>query len=94
VKVLVICRPRAGVDPAREIAPGAEEMAAVERLRGSGSLLEAYSPGGPGAVLIFGGAHIPVDEALAALPLAEHGLIDTEIINLHPFPGFETPPPA
>jgi hypothetical protein len=95
VKILVICRPRAEVDPGRAIAlHAAEEMAALKRLHGDGSLIEAYSPGGPGAVLIFDDAHRPIGEALASLPLVQHGLIDTEIINLHPFPGFAPAPPA
>jgi hypothetical protein len=77
------------VDPAREIAPhAAAEMAVLKRLQGNGSLVEAYSPGGPGAVLIFDDANGPIGEALAALPLVRRGLIDTEIITLHPFPGF------
>jgi hypothetical protein len=55
-----------------------------------GWLVEAYSLGGPGAVLIFDDAQAPIDGAPAALPLVQAGLIDTEIINLHPFAGLAT----
>ncbi len=50
-------------------------------------LAEAYSPGGPGAILIFQASRERVDSAVASLPLALAGLIDTEIIELHPFAG-------
>jgi hypothetical protein len=55
MKVLVICRPRAGVAPAEIAAHAAAEMAALGQLKADGVLLEAYSPGGPGAVLIMKG---------------------------------------
>ncbi len=52
MKRLVICRPAAGVDP-DQIAPhAAEAMTALRELKAHGPLLEAYSPGGPGAILI------------------------------------------
>ena len=69
-------------------------MAALKRLHADGSLVEAYSPGGPGTVLIFDDSHAPVDRALASLPLVQEGLIETEIINLHPLAGLTTPLPA
>jgi hypothetical protein len=88
MRVLVICRPRAGVDPASDIAPHAvAEIAALRELRDRGVLLEAYSPGGPGAVLILDDGQCAVPDAIASLPLAREGLIDTEVIELHPFAG-------
>jgi len=50
-----------------------------------GLLLEAYSPGGPGAILIFDGEREEVDHALGRLPLLRDGLIEAEITELHPF---------
>jgi hypothetical protein len=88
MKVLVLCRPRPGVDR-DQIAPHtADEMAALQSLRAAGSLREAYSPGGPGAVLIFDGERPTVEGAIASLPLMQAGLIDAELIELHAFPGF------
>jgi muconolactone delta-isomerase len=85
VKLLVICRPAAGVDP-DQIAPhAAEEMAALRELKAHGSLLDAYSPGWPGAILILDTDPAQIDQLLASLPLYRHGLIDTETIELHPF---------
>ena len=87
VKILVICRPRLGVTPADIGAHAAAEMAALNQLMSEGTLAEAYSPGGPGAVLIFDADRPKVDSAVAALPLAAAKLIDTETIELHPFPA-------
>ena len=87
VKVLVICRPRPGVQPGDIGAHAAAEMTALKELQADGTLAGAYSPGGPGAVLIFEAGRPAVDAALAGLPLVREGLIDTEIIELHPFPA-------
>jgi hypothetical protein len=88
MKVLVLCRNRAGVDR-DQIAPhAAGEMTALRSLKAAGILLEAYSPGGPGAVLIFDGERPAVQAAVAALPLLHAGLVDAELIELHPFAGF------
>ena len=85
MKTLVICRPVAGVGP-QEIAPhGAEEFAALHELKARGVLLEAYSPGGPGAVLIFDADPAELDELVASLPLHRKGLIEAETIQLRPF---------
>ena len=63
-------------------------MDALRQYLAKGTLTEAYSPGGPGAVLIFEAATREAAEALAAsLPLALAGLIDTDVIELHPFPA-------
>jgi len=86
MKLLVVCRPRAGVDPRTDIAPrAAEEMDALRDLRDGGLLLEAYSPGGPGAILIFDGEREQVDRALGRLPLLRDGVIEAEITELHRF---------
>ena len=91
VKVLVICRLRPGVG-AEEIRPhAAAEMDAVWQYQAKGTLTAAFSPGGPGAVLIFDATTREAVEALAAsLPLALAGLIDTEVIELHPFPALSS----
>jgi hypothetical protein len=85
MKLLVLCRPRTGVEAAQIGAHAADEMAALRALKEAGTLLEAYSPGGPGAVLILEDERSSVQDALASLPLVQHGLIDTEVIELHPF---------
>lgn len=88
MRFLVVCRPRPGVTR-EQIAPhGPEEMAALQSLKAAGGLLEAYSPGGPGAVLIFEGERASVDEAIASLPLIAAELIAADVTELHPFPGF------
>ena len=86
MRILVICRPRPGVTR-DDIAPhAAAELAELARLRAEGLLAEAWSPGGPGAVLIFEAEREAVTAAVAALPLRAAGLIGAEIIELHPFP--------
>lgn len=86
MKLLVICRPCEGVDASAEIAPrAAAEMAALGELKDAGLLLEAYSPGGPGAVLIFEGERAEVDRALADLPLIRDGIVEADVTELHPF---------
>ena len=87
MKVLVICTPRPGVQPGDIGAHAAAEMAALKELQSDGTLAGAYSPGGPGAVLIFEAGRPAVETALAGLPMVRDGLIDTEIIELNPFPG-------
>jgi hypothetical protein len=87
MKVLVLCRPRPGVDR-DQIAPhAASEMVALRALKSAGTLREAYSPGGPGAVLIFNGERSAVEAEVASLPLMHAGLIDVELIELRPFAG-------
>ncbi len=83
--ILVICRPAEAADQAEFRRLVLAETAALRDLKGSGVLTGAWSPGRPGAVLMF---DVP-DEAEAArltagLPLAQAGLISTEIIPLHP----------
>lgn len=86
MKFLVICRPRPGITPAEMAGHGAAEMGALAQLKADGILEEAYSPGGPGAILIFQAAREEVTRALAALPLMVAEMIDAEIIGLNPFP--------
>lgn len=87
MKTLVICRPRAGVTFTDIAAHRAAEMAALRQLKAEGTLTEAYSPGGPGAVLIFDAGKEAVEGVVYALPLVIAKLIDTEIIELQPLTG-------
>ncbi len=63
-----------------------KEMAALRTLRDAGLLAGAFSPGGPGAVLIFDCSLEEVESALQDLSLVREELVDTEVIELHPFP--------
>jgi len=85
VKTLVICRPAEGIAGAEIAARAKEELRTLRDLRDKGLLLEAYSPGGPGAVLIFAVDGDELEQALGALPLVKAGLIETEHISLRPF---------
>ncbi|HEY8044306.1 MAG TPA: hypothetical protein VIF35_08585 [Streptosporangiaceae bacterium] len=87
MKTLVICRPRPGATVTDIAAHRAAEMAALRQLRAEGTLAEAYSPGGPGAVLIFAADKGAVEGVVSALPLVLAKLIDTEIMALQPLPG-------
>ncbi len=88
----MICRPRSGIDVRREIGGRAgEEMAALRELRDEGLLLEAYSPGGPGAVLILAGEREHARAALGRLPLVRDGIVDAELLELHPFAALADP---
>jgi hypothetical protein len=92
VNTLVICRPCAGVDPARDIAPHArKELDALHELRAAGLLTEAYSPGGPGAILILTGDREQALRTLQRLPRVREALIDTELLEMHPFAGLGGP---
>ena len=87
MKTLVICRPRPGVTVTDIAGHRAREMAALRQLRAEGTLAEAYSPGGPGAILIFDAGKEAIEGVVSALPLVIAKLIDTEIIELQPLPG-------
>lgn len=87
MKTLVICRPRPGVTVTDIAGHRAGEMAALRQLKAEGTLAEAYSPGGPGAVLIFDEDEAAVEGVVSGLPLVIAKLIDTEIIGLQPLPG-------
>ena len=61
------------------------EDEALEIGAGTGVLTEAWSPGGPGAVLML---EVPdqagADRIVGSFPLVQAGLITTEVIPLHP----------
>jgi muconolactone delta-isomerase len=85
VLILVICRPVEGgdQDEFRRLVPG--ETAALRSLKAKGTLIDAWSPGRPGAVLTLEAPD--ADEAaqiVAHFPLVKAGQITTEIIPLHP----------
>jgi hypothetical protein len=62
------------------------ETVALRKLRASGRLEEAFSPGGPGAVLILDSPDTDAARRITeTLPLYQAGLIETELIELHPF---------
>jgi hypothetical protein len=50
-------------------------------------LREAYSPGGPGAILFFETERERLEEWLGSLSLVREGLVVTETIELHPLAG-------
>ena len=61
-----------------------EEAQALRRLRSRGILVEAWSPGGPGAVLIIDAAsESEADGIVAELPLSIAGLIGFDLTPLH-----------
>ena len=86
MKTLVICRPAEGVGR-EQIAPhAAAELVALRELKSRGVLLEAYSPDGPGAVLILEtNTASTIDELISSLPLYRAHLIEVETIQLQPF---------
>ena len=84
MKVLVICRPAPDADHAQFAALVSREGAALRDLKQAGILLDAWSPGGPGAVLMLEATDEREATSLVAeLPLASSGLITTELIPLH-----------
>jgi uncharacterized protein YciI len=91
---LLICRPRPGIDPSTAFPPHlAAELEALRNLQNRGRLVAAFTPDGPGAVLIvdaddLDGAQLAADN----LPLSAAGVIDVEIIELHLIPGLSGPP--
>ena len=87
VTVLVVCRPRPGIAGDEIAAHAPAEMAALRQLKRDGVLLEASSPGSPGAILLIDNEQTTVEDMLDSLPLLRHRLIDAEVIELHPFAG-------
>jgi hypothetical protein len=86
MKILVICRPRSDVTPAEMSPHLPAETAALRQLRAAGRLDEAFSPGSPGAVLILDSPNTDAAQRIIeTLPLYRAGLIQTELIELHPF---------
>lgn len=92
MKVLAVGRPRAGIDPRREIAPHVhEELTVPWQLYASGTVREMYSPGGPGSILVLEvDTTVAARETLASLPLVANGIIDFELIELQPFGALES----
>lgn len=86
---LLLCRPTPGIDASTAFRPHlADEVAALRSLRAQGQLVSAYTPDGPGAVLIVDvGAVADAQRIAADLPLAVAGLIDVEVIPLTPIAG-------
>jgi muconolactone delta-isomerase len=82
---LVICRNVADGDPDEFRRLVADEGAVLRRLSDDGILTSAWSPGGPGAVLLL---ELPdraaAEEITSEFPLAAAGLITREIISLQP----------
>jgi hypothetical protein len=85
MRFLVICRPSPGADP-REFARRLPDEAAALRLhKATGILLDVWSPGGPGAVLMLEVASAAsATDFAAALPLRVAGLVTAEVIELNP----------
>ncbi len=82
---LVICRPAPDTDESLFARLLAEELAAMRSLKADGTLVQAWSPGRPGAVLMLEAADLAAATSVAAgLPLAAAGLIAAELIPLHP----------
>ncbi len=84
MKFLVICSPKDGAAMDWFAALVPEEAEDLRRLKSEGILIDAWSPGGPGAVLIIEAASdSDAEGVLAELPLTVAGLIDVELTPLH-----------
>jgi hypothetical protein len=82
---LVICRPVPDADETLFGRLLPDEMAAMRSLKAKGALVQAWSPGQPGAVLLLEAPDLAGATSVAAgLPLAAAGVIATEIIPLYP----------
>lgn len=84
MKFLVVCRPRAGasMDHFASLVP--DEAAALRRLKARGTLVQAWSPGEPGAVLIVEADNQSnASSIIGELPLSAANLLDHELIALH-----------
>jgi hypothetical protein len=85
MKLLAICRTTPGTQMSDLAVHRAAESKVLEAWRDSGTLLEAYSPGGPGAVLMLNAPDAEsVVRLIESLPLRRAGLIEVELIELHP----------
>jgi hypothetical protein len=82
---LVICRPSPGGDSAEFARRLPEEAAVLRSQKEQGVLVDVWSPGGPGAVLMLEVAnHELAADLVAALPLCVAGLVTAELIELLP----------
>lgn len=89
MRFLAIGRLREGSDAGDIAGLAPAEMRALWQLYCDGVVREAYSPGGPGAVLLLETtARHDAETALSGLPLAADGVIDFELIELRPFSAF------
>ena len=85
MQFLVICRPAGGGDPDqfKRLLPFETEV--LRELKADGTLVDAWSPGHPGAVLVLETADADQTARIVAeLPLLQADLIATEIIPLYP----------
>jgi hypothetical protein len=70
------------MDRFAELVP--DEAEDLRRLKSEGILIDAWSPGGPGAVLIIEAASdSDAEGVITTLPLTVAGLIDFELTPLH-----------
>lgn len=84
MKFLVICSPHDASVTDRLAALVPEEAESLRLLRSQGILVEAWSPGGPGAVLIIEAPSGSEAEGIVTrLPLSVAGLIDFDLTPLH-----------
>ena len=84
MKLLVLCRPVNDGAQDEMARYARRELAALRELRDHAGLAESYTPGRPGAVLIFEASDADqVERSLATLPMRDAGLITTEVIPLH-----------
>jgi muconolactone delta-isomerase len=82
---LVICRNVPDGDKDAFARLVADEGAVLRRLKADGILTNAWSPGGPGAVLMLDLPDVDAVQRISSgFPLAAAGLITTEIIPLQP----------
>jgi hypothetical protein len=85
MQFLVICRDDPGGDPVEFTRLVPFETEALRQQKAKGTLTGAWTPGHPGAVLMFETTDADqVARILAEFPLVEAALITTEIIPLHP----------
>ncbi len=84
MKFLAFCRPREDAPMDRFAALVPDEAEELRRLKSLGILIDAWSPGGPGAVLIIDAAsESEADGIVAELPLSVAGLIGFDLTPLH-----------
>jgi muconolactone delta-isomerase len=84
MKFLVLCRPSNSSAQDQMALYAQRELEALRELRTNAELIDSYSPGRPGAVLIFEATDADqVERNLATLPMRQAGLIMTEVIPLY-----------
>jgi hypothetical protein len=84
MKFLAICKPREDSSRDAFLSMVPQEVAALRRLKSEAVLVEAWSPGAPGAVLIVEApTESSAGDIVGQLPLAVAGLIDVDLTPLH-----------